>query len=109
MTDPIVVLITAGSVEEAQKISGRILDERAAACVNILPGLISCYRWKGKIENDREVLMLVKSSRALLDDIIEIVKKNHSYEVPEIIALPVSGGSPDYLDWIEEETSRDKS
>jgi periplasmic divalent cation tolerance protein len=97
----IVVLITAGSAEEAHKIADLLLDERKAACVNIVPGVDSLFRWQDKIDSACESLLLVKTRASLLPDVISLVKESHSYEVPEIIALPVVGGSEDYLKWLD--------
>jgi periplasmic divalent cation tolerance protein len=100
-TNPIVVLITAGSEEEAHKIARLLVKEKKAACVNILPGVESLFRWKGRIDSARECLLLVKTRAALLPEIIRLVKGIHSYELPEIIALPITGGSEDYLRWLD--------
>jgi len=100
-TNPIVVLITAGSEEEAHKIAKLLISERKAACVNIVPEVDSRFRWKGKIESARESLLLVKTRASLLSEIISLVKEAHSYELPEIIALPIIGGSEQYLRWLD--------
>jgi periplasmic divalent cation tolerance protein len=100
-TNPIVVLITAGSEEEGRNIAGLLVKEKKAACVNILPGVESLFRWKGRIDSARECLLLVKTRAALLPEIIRLVKGIHSYELPEIIALPITGGSEDYLRWLD--------
>ena len=99
-----VFLITAGSLEEARRLADILLKERLAACVNILPGIESHYWWQGQLETAAECLLLVKSRTTYLDAIIERVKQSHSYRVPEIIALPVTGGSEDYLNWLSSET-----
>ena len=103
MTRFTAVLVTAGSMEEAEKIAGKLLDEKKAACVNIIPGVKSFFRWEGKKESNEEVLMIVKSRVEILDEVIEAVKTNHSYDVPEIIALPIAGGDENYLKWMEGE------
>ena len=100
-TNSIVVLITAGSEEEGRKIAGLLVKEKKAACVNILPGVESLFRWKGRIDSARECLLLVKTRASLLPEIIRLVKGIHSYELPEIIALPITGGSEDYLSWLD--------
>jgi len=100
-TNPIVVLITAGSEEEGRKIAELLVKEKKGACVNILPGVESLFRWKGRIDSARECLLLVKTRAALLPEIIRLVKGIHSYELPEIIALPITGGSEDYLRWLD--------
>jgi len=98
--DRIVVLITAGSEEEARKIAELLVKEKKAACVNIVPQVGSLFRWKGKIDSARESLLLVKTTASLLSEVISLVKQVHSYEVPEIIALPIVGGSEEYLNWL---------
>ncbi len=100
-TKYLVALVTAKDNEEAQKISRAILEKRRAACVNIVPAVNSSYWWMDKIESANECMLIIKTEVRMLNSIIEIIKKNHSYSVPEIIALPISGGNPDYLKWIE--------
>ena len=100
----IVVLITAGSQEEAHRIGDALIGQRKAACVNIIPQINSLFRWEGKIEDDRESLLLVKTRAELFPEVVDAVKSVHSYDVPEIIALPIVEGSQDYLKWIGEET-----
>jgi periplasmic divalent cation tolerance protein len=95
------VLITAGSDEEAHNIAELLVKEKKAACVNIVPGVDSLFRWKGKIDSARESLLLVKTRSSLFSEIISLVKETHSYEVPEIIALPIIGGSEEYLEWLD--------
>jgi periplasmic divalent cation tolerance protein len=100
----IVVFITAKAGEEAALISKILLEQRKAACINIIEGVNSIYRWEGNIESASENLLIIKTRAALLDEIIRIVKEIHSDDVPEIIALPIIGGSRDYLDWVGKET-----
>jgi periplasmic divalent cation tolerance protein len=100
-TDKIIVLITAGSEEEAHKIAKLLVNERKAACVNILPRVDSLFWWEGKIDSARESLLLVKTKASLFPEVVELVKKAHSYEVPEVIALPIIVGSEDYLKWLD--------
>ncbi len=100
----IVVLITTSSCEEARKIADELVAQRKAACVNIVPGVNSLFRWKGKIEDAEESLMVVKTRAKLFPDVVSTVKSIHSYEVPEIIALPIVEGNPEYLAWLQEET-----
>ena len=101
-TAHIVVLVTTSSVAEAQSIGRALVEGRVAACVNIVPGLRSLFRWQGAIEEQEEVLMLVKSRGECFPSILEVVKRLHSYTVPEVIALPILSGSSDYLAWIDE-------
>jgi periplasmic divalent cation tolerance protein len=93
-------------VAEAQVIGRALVENRSAACVNIVPGLRSLFRWQGAIEDQEETLMLVKSRAERLPFIVETVKELHSYSVPEVIALPIIGGSSDYLAWIDESVVR---
>ena len=103
MTDKCVVLITCSSATEARRIARAVVEAHLAACVNILPGAVtSIYRWKGKVESARERMLLIKTSRKRLRKLEATVEKLHSYDVPEFIALPIVGGSPSYLEWLEE-------
>jgi periplasmic divalent cation tolerance protein len=102
-TGNIVILVTTGSEEEAHKVAELLLERRKAACVNIVPGVASSFWWQGKLDSARESLLIIKTRASLLPEIIELVKRVHSYEVPEIIALPIIGGNEDYLKWIDDE------
>ena len=97
------IFITTGSPEEAHKIAELLLKQRKAACANIVPGVSSLFWWQDKIESASENLLIVKSKASLLNEIIRLVIENHSYEVPEVVALPIVGGSLDYLEWIDKE------
>ncbi len=96
-----VVLITTPTKKEAESLTDRLLKQKLAACVNLLP-IASHYWWKGKIEDAEETLMLVKTQRSLISQIVRLVQKYHSYEVPEVIALPIIQGNQKYLQWIAE-------
>ena len=100
MTDKIVVLVTASSLRESKKIAKHLVDARLAACVNITAPAQSIYRWQGKVAEDKEFLLVIKSSRELFEEIKAAVSKLHSYRTPEIICLPIIDGSEDYLQWI---------
>jgi len=100
----LVVFITTSSYDEARKIADALVVQKKAACVNIVPKANSLFRWKGKIEEAEESLMVVKTRAELFPDVASMVKSIHSYEVPEIIALPIVEGNPDYLSWLKEET-----
>jgi periplasmic divalent cation tolerance protein len=104
MAGEIIVLITASSEDEAAKIGYALVDEHLAACVNIVPGVRSLFFWEGKTQDGRELLLICKSRQPLLERIIARVKSLHSYTVPEVLALPVAGGSEDYLRWLREAT-----
>jgi len=107
--DYVVVLVTCGSRAEAQRIAGEIVNGRLAACVNILDLPVrSVYRWQGKVEKAREFLLMIKSSRAKLAALEAEVKRLHSYDVPEFIALPIVAGSPAYLQWLHESLSPER-
>jgi periplasmic divalent cation tolerance protein len=101
----IVVFITVADEEEAGLISRVLLKQRKAACVNIIPAVKSLFRWREKIDPTQESLLIIKTRFVLLEEVTQLVKEIHSYEVPEIIALPVIGGNQDYLEWIGKETS----
>jgi periplasmic divalent cation tolerance protein len=88
----------------AERIARALVDKRAAACVNILAECISVYRWEGKMESAGEVPLLIKSTRAAYPRLEKIIRKHHPYELPEIIAVPVGAGLPDYLQWVAQET-----
>ena len=102
--DYIVVLITVGSQEEGAKIARELVERRKAACVNIVPRVSSIYRWQEKIEEDEEKLLIVKTRAELFSEVMTVVRGIHSYEVPEIIALPIMDGNREYLTWIDRET-----
>lgn len=100
-TSHIIVLVTTSTGEEAHKIADKLLNERKAACVSIVPGVSSFFRWQNERDSARENLLVIKTKQTLLDDVIDLVKQMHSYEVPEIIALPIVGGNADYLEWLD--------
>jgi periplasmic divalent cation tolerance protein len=104
MTEFIVVYVTAPAEEEAERIARALVEKKLAACVNIVRNMRSIYRWLGKIEDEAEVLMIIKTRKEYFAHIRDMVKQLHSYSVPEIIALPVVEGSEDYLAWLGEET-----
>jgi periplasmic divalent cation tolerance protein len=105
MTDKRIVLTTAGSEEEAQKIARHLVERRAAACVNIVPQITSIYRWKNNVEEAREWLLIVKTTAAAFEEVRDAIAELHSYEVPECVCLIIEDGSPSYLDWIAESVS----
>lgn len=107
MDDLIIILMTASSIEEADLISNSLLEKKLIACSNIISDMKSTFWWNGNIQKENEVLIIAKSTKALLDDIVAEVKSIHSYDVPEILAIPILGGNPDYLDWIIEETKNE--
>ncbi len=103
MTDKIVVLVTCGSLREAKRLAKALVSARLAACVNISTAPVeSVYRWKGSVERATEFLLLVKSTRKRFAGLRRKIERLHSYDVPEIIALPIAEGSAGYLRWLEE-------
>jgi periplasmic divalent cation tolerance protein len=100
MTDKIVVFSTCSGEEEAGKLAQALVEERLAACVSVIPGVRSYYRWQGAIESSAECLLVIKSSRELLAPLCATVDRLHSYEVPEVVALPIVDGAAAYLEWL---------
>ena len=101
----LVVFVTCSSKDEAEKIANKVLKARLVACTNIINGVTSLFHWKNEIQREEEVLLIMKSRKKHLDELVEWIQANHSYSVPEIIALPIVGGASDYLNWIKEETT----
>lgn len=98
-----VVLVTCGSIVEARRIASRIVTKRLAACVSIILGPVqSLYRWKGKVQSAREVLIIIKTNKARLAELEKEVRRLHSYDVPEVIVLSISSGSRKYLAWVQD-------
>ncbi len=106
MTDFVVVLVTTSSKEEAERIAQTLVEEHLAACVNIVSPVQSIYRWEGKVQNEIELLLLIKTRQAVCEDVIQRVRTLHSYENPEIVALPISAGSAPYFDWLRQATTQ---
>ncbi len=104
----ILVFITAGSDEEAARIGQALLEARAVACVNRVPGVLSNFWWQGALDSAEETLLMAKTRRDLWPRVLEIVRAEHSYQVFEAIAIPVVEGNPDYLRWIGQETAGDE-
>jgi periplasmic divalent cation tolerance protein len=102
MSDKKIVLTTAGSREEAEKIAHALVERRLAACANIVGPIHSVYRWRGKVETAAEHLLLIKTTAALFDAVAKAIRELHSYELPECIQLPIETGTAEYLQWIEE-------
>lgn len=105
MASAVVVLSTAGSRDEAERIARALVDERLAACVNVIGPITSIYRWKGAVERADEMLLVVKTRRALTARVATRIRALHSYDLPEAIVLPIDGGAADYLAWIASETT----
>jgi periplasmic divalent cation tolerance protein len=104
MTDKILVLSNCGTAQEAHEVARALVEARLAACVNIIPTVQSIYHWQGAIEEASEWMLLIKTRRALFEQLCTELRKTHSYQVPEVIAIPVVEGLIEYLAWIDKET-----
>lgn len=103
-TEHILVLSTMPDEAVANEIAETLVDDGLAACVNILPGITSVYRWQDKIEKDRELLLYIKTTNKVYKKVEETIQRLHPYELPEIIAVPIERGLGDYLEWVSLET-----
>jgi periplasmic divalent cation tolerance protein len=101
-----VVLTTAPDAAVASRLARALVQEHLAACVNLLPGVRSVYRWDDTVQEDEEVLLVIKTQAARSEALAARIKALHPYDVPEVVALPAVGGSPAYLEWVERETNR---
>ena len=101
MTEMLLVISTFASEEDAARVVRALVGERLVACGSLLPGARSLYRWKGAVESNPECLLIIKSSRGLFDALRDVIEKAHSYEVPEVLALTVIDGAPNYLNWLQ--------
>jgi periplasmic divalent cation tolerance protein len=102
---PILVYATFPSSDDAERIGGRLVDDGLAACVNILPGMVSIYVWQRQRQRDSECAMIIKSRAALADRIVETVRSLHPYDNPALVVLDITAGSPPFLDWIMKQTA----
>jgi periplasmic divalent cation tolerance protein len=102
MSDKRLVLTTAGSVDEARRIAEGLVDRKLAACVNIVPKVVSIYRWKGKVEESEEWMLWIKTTEAAYPRVRDAIKEMHSYELPECMSIVADDGCPAYMKWIEE-------
>ena len=100
MNDPIIILTTVSSKKEAELIGSKLIDKELAACVNIIPNIKSIYRWKGKMNKDSEYLLIIKTVKRAEEDVFENIRKLHSYDTPEMISIPITGGEKSYLNWL---------
>jgi periplasmic divalent cation tolerance protein len=100
VSGPVLVLSTVGKREDADRIAQALVGERLAACVNVVPGLVSVYRWKGAVEREEELLLLIKTRADKVDALGARLRALHPYELPEMIVLPIAGGHAAYLEWI---------
>ena len=102
MTDKRIVLTTSGSEDEARRIATHLVENQLAACVNLMPRVESIYRWQGKVESNREWLLLIKTTAVKFTGVRDAIRELHSYELPECIAITIEDGSADYLQWLEQ-------
>jgi periplasmic divalent cation tolerance protein len=101
---PTMIYITTSSTEEALRIGRDVVALRLAACANVLPGVTSVFRWQGEVQEDGETALILKTRSELVEALTKRVKELHSYDCPCVVALPITGGNPDFLRWIAEET-----
>ncbi|HEY8277050.1 MAG TPA: divalent-cation tolerance protein CutA [Methyloceanibacter sp.] len=102
--DPVLIYTTFPQIEDAKRVGTILVEARLAACVNIFPGMVSIFQWKGKRDEASEAAMIIKTRRALVDGVLDEVKRLHPYEVPALLVLPTEGGSAEYCRWIREQT-----
>jgi periplasmic divalent cation tolerance protein len=102
--ETILVISTLPDREHAEKLAHALLEQRLAACVNILPGVRSVYRWQGRVESANETMLLIKTTMACYPALEAAIKERHPYELPEIVAVPINAGLPAYLAWVKTET-----
>ncbi len=108
MSEPLVALTTVGSAGDAERIARTLVERRLAACVSVVPGIVSVYRWQDAVEREDEWLLVIKTGAEQLEPLREALVALHPYELPELIALPVAGGHAPYLAWLAESV-RDRS
>jgi periplasmic divalent cation tolerance protein len=106
--EPLLVLTNLPDAASAEKLALALIESRAAACVNVLPACRSIYRWQGRVERADEIPLLIKTTRAAYPRVEDAVRAQHPYDVPELIAIPITHGLPAYLDWVAKETEEDE-
>ncbi len=106
MTDVVIVLTTFPADGDAESFATRLVEERLAACVNVLPAMRSIYRWQGAIEKADERQVVIKTAQARVEELRARLKTLHPYDIPEFLVLPVASGSPDYLSWVADSTGK---
>ncbi len=106
MTSARVVLVTAPDMDTAERLAERLVDERLAACANLVPGVVSIYRWDEQVQRDDEVLIVLKTEQEQVDGLRERVVTLHPYDVPEVVVLPITDGHAPYLEWLTRSTTR---
>ena len=103
MSDPVIVLSALGAPRDAERIARALVEERLAACVNIVPGVVSIYRWKGNVEQESELLLVIKTLAERVDALKARLLEMHPYELPEVVVIPIGGGHGAYLEWIAQQ------
>ncbi len=98
------IYMTASDADEAKRVGRALVEARLAACVNVLPGMIPIFWWEGRVQEDSEAVLIAKTTAELVEALVAKVRELHSYDCPCVVALPISGGNPDFLDWIRTET-----
>ena len=96
--------ITVGGMKEAEELAAKLVEEKLAACINVIPQMISFFYWEGKAQNEEEVLLIGKTRTALMEKVVQFVQKNHSYDLPCVVSWNLDGGNPAFLEWINKET-----
>jgi periplasmic divalent cation tolerance protein len=104
MFEAVMAMTTTNTEREAKKLASLIVDARLAACVQIVPKIHSIYRWEGQIHDDQEYLLLIKTGQELIEKLKRLMEKNHSYEVPEFLVVPIVDGTENYLEWMSDVT-----
>jgi periplasmic divalent cation tolerance protein len=105
VSERVVALSTVGTAEDAERIARALVERRLAACVNVVPKVVSVYRWKGEVSRDEELMLVIKTRRERLEALREALVGMHPYEVPELVALPIEGGLEAYLAWVDDSVS----
>ena len=105
--EPIIVLTTVPSTKAGESIAKRLVEQRAVACVNILPKMTSIYHWEGQIQKEDEYLLIIKSVKEREKEVYDLIRKLHSYDVPEILTIPIQNGDESYLNWLQSCTNFD--
>lgn len=105
MAEPVILYITVPNREEGVALGRMLVDENLAACANVIDGLTSIFRWEGKVQEDAEALLVAKTERALVDPATDLIKMEHSYDCPCVVAIPIVGGNQQFMDWIAAETT----
>ena len=100
-----VALSTVGSAEEADRLARALVERRLAACVNVVPGVVSHYRWQGELQRDEERLLVIKTRAERIEALRDALRELHPYELPELVAFEISAGSPEYLKWLDDGVS----